>query len=80
MILNETSAWDPRWVQMLAENVDDSACAQTTAHQRERLRAWSTGLILEHERGLIRLCTDSVFLNEPLNVLRLIQHVHTWAL
>ncbi len=80
MILNETDAWDPRWVRMLAEFVDESLGVQTTARQRVCLREWSTHMILQYERSLIRLCTDSVFVNEPLNVLRLVQHAHVWTM
>ncbi len=79
LIQDEIEVWDPRWVRMVAENLDASLGAQTTARQRAHLRAWSVGMVQQYERGLVRPCTESAFLHEPLNVLRLIQHGHTWA-
>ncbi len=65
MVLNETNAWGSRWLRTLAEFVDDSWATLTTMRQRKCLREWSIRLILEYEDSLMRLVTDSVFVDEP---------------
>ncbi len=74
MIANEMGVWDSHWVLVLAGFVSGDWAAQATPDQRIRLREWSDQLILQYEWSLVRLCADSIFVNDPLNVLWLVRH------
>ncbi len=61
MFVNEVNVWDNRWVQMVAEYLDDSWGVETATCQREHIQQWSARINVQHEHSLVRLCSDAVF-------------------
>ncbi len=69
MIVNETDAWDYRWVRMVASFIDVSWAPLSPLQQRACIREWSYQMIAEHERNQVRLLVASVFLDDPVRVM-----------
>ncbi len=74
LISRETGAWDSEWVRMLAGHLGDSWNMRTATNPRECMREWSSLIITRYEGELRRLCAYPVFVDEPLNVLYLVQN------
>ncbi len=73
MIVHETDAWDYRWVRVVASFLDVSWAPLPPLQQHACIREWSSRMIAEHERNQVRLLVASVFLDDPLRVMLLLE-------
>ncbi len=73
MIVHEADAWDYRWVRVVASFIDVSWAPLPPLQQRACIREWSYNMIAEHERNQVRLPVASVFLDDPLRVVFLLE-------
>ncbi len=70
----ETAAWSSYWVRVVVAHLRASSGPPPAMAPREYIREWSFSIIKAYEDNLRRLCVSSVFAEEPLHVLYLLQH------